>query len=116
MANKRRTMRTPPRYLIEYVPPGRRKAQRFKVGPRQLEMLELLAERPATRLDMLRRGRPRIALNATSTIRALRNKGFYLHSQWQVSADGDYRLVRFVEYQLKGRLVSSEPIFKGGLK
>ena len=108
-------MRNPPRLLVDYVPPGHRKAQRFKVGQRQLELLELLAERPASRLDMLRRGRPRVALNATSTIKELRNKGFYLHSQWMVSTDGNYRLIRFVEYQLKGRLVSSQPIIKPGV-
>lgn len=92
-----------PRPVIRYVPPDANAPQRIPVGNRQLELLRMLHRGPATRLEMLRRGRPRAALNATATIAALRKKGVAVRGDWELGSDADGLVTRCMRYHLVGQ-------------
>ena len=94
-----------PRPVVKYVPPDANSPQRIPVGNRQLELLRMLHRGPATRLEMLRRGRPRAALNATGTIAALRKKGVAVEGAWEKVCDADGLTARCMRYHLVGQFL-----------
>jgi hypothetical protein len=94
-----------PRPVVKYVPPDANSPQRIRVGARQLELLRMLHRGPATRLEMLRRGKPRAALNATGMIAALRKKGVEVQGDWEKVRDADGLVTRCMKYHLVGQFL-----------
>lgn len=92
---------------IRYFAPGTTKARTVELGNRQYELIKILRHGPATRMDLLLRGRPRIALNTTALVSQLRQKGIEIEGRWEMGHDGDGARARFMRYTLKGKYVSS---------
>jgi len=90
---------------LRYIPPGQRKAQHIDLSLREMDLVEALRKGPATRLELLDRGRPRLALNANTTISQIRRKGLFISDEWQQGVDAEGMTVRFKRYALRGRVV-----------
>ena len=95
------------RTLLRYVPPGSHNTMKIEVGHRQLDLINALRHGPSTRMDLLLRGRPRLALNATALIAQLRKKGVEIDGRWESGLDGDGGRTRFMRYQLTGRVLGT---------
>lgn len=96
------------RHVLRYVAPGTRNHQRIPVSRRQLELIAALRQAPATRMELLQRDRPRLALNAASTVCGLRSKGVAIRAEWERADDPDGSRCRFVRYSLEGRVLGIE--------
>jgi YD repeat-containing protein len=97
-------------YDLEYWPPRSRKAQRVRVGFRSLELLRTLQAGKASRLEMLHRGRPRIGLNAPSTVSLLQRRGFRFAKHRVTAVDEDGNRTWWLEYELQGRIDRATPV------
>ena len=96
------------RLFLRYIPPGQRKHTRIPISRRQLELVAALRDAPASRMELLKRERPRLALNAPATVAGLRAKGIDVSAEWQRAEDIDGSYSRFVRYALQGRVLGIE--------
>ena len=100
-------MKPTERKFLRYIPPGAHDPVKIKVGHRQLDLIHALRTGPSTRMDLLLRGRPRIALNTTALISQLRKKGVEIEGRWETGLDGDGGRSRFMRYSLAGRVLGT---------
>ena len=96
------------RHVLRYIYPGQRKHSRIPISPRQLELVAALRQAPATRLELLQRDRPRLALNTPSLVAQLRARGLSISTEWETAKDVDGGPIRFARYALRGRVVRVE--------
>lgn len=71
------------------------------IGFRALELLNAIPHRGRSRAGMLRAGRPRIALNAPSTVSALRTKRLAVTKTWVHGVDEAGNQTRWIEYRME---------------
>ena len=95
------------RPVLLYRAPGEPTPSLILVGARELEMVRALRGSPKTRVE-LAQIRPRLGLTGPATVERLRRKGLQIESLWREGADAEGRTVRFVAYELKGRVLGVE--------
>ncbi len=100
-------MKSQNRKFLRYVPPGSHNTVKIEVGHRQLDLINALRHGPCTRMDLLIRGRPRLALNTTALVAQLRQKGVEIEGRWESGLDGDGGRSRFMRYSLAGRVLGT---------
>lgn len=93
----------PPRLTtVLYHPPRGAKPRKIAVGFRSLELLHLLTYDQASRLEMLDRGRPRVGLNAPSTVSLLIKRGFKFRKHRINGPDHGGNRTWWMSYELLG--------------
>jgi len=95
------------RPVLLYRAPGEPTPSPIRLGARELEMVRALRGSSKTRVELSER-RPRLGLTGPATVERLRRKGLQIESLWKEGADADGRTVRFVAYELKGRVLGVE--------
>ena len=95
------------RPVLLYLAPGEPAPSPIRVGARELEMVRALRGSPKTRVELSER-RPRLGLTGPATVERLRRKGLQIESLWREGTDADSRAVRFLAYELKGRVLRVE--------
>jgi hypothetical protein len=103
-------MTKPRLFQVTYLPPGQSDPVNIRVGFRGAELIVALRDLAASRFQMLQRGRPRIGLNAPSTVSTLSEKGFVFKKDRVDGEDESGNKTWWMKYQLRGQIVSIEPI------
>jgi hypothetical protein len=106
------------RYVVTHKPPGRKKPVQVIVGFRGAQILAILAAGMVARWQMINGGCAYPALNAPSTISRLIRAGIVIGRYRVVGPDpaGTSARTWWNSYELKGKLVSMEPVVSKRMK